>query len=109
MSLSSGSEPECDDVPEVSDFLDFFSDSDADSVRSELSLSELFDLLDLLEFLESGFDFSDVESFFEGGLTDFELDVGLLFGELSLLGESRLSVGDSDDSILVVDDGGLSF
>ncbi len=47
LSLSSGSESYCDDVPEVSDFLDFFSDSDADSVRSGLSFSELFLLLDL--------------------------------------------------------------
>jgi len=107
LSLSSGSESDFDDVPEVSDFLDFFSDSD--SVTSELSLSELFDLFDLLVLLESDFDFSTVESFFDVGLTDFELEVELEFGELSLFGESRLSIGDSDDSVLVVDDGGLSF
>ncbi len=97
----------CEDVPEVSDFLDFLSDSD--SVRSELSLSELFDLFDLLDFLESDFDFSIDESFFDEGLTGFELGVELLFGELSLFGESGLSVGESEDSVLVVDDDGLSF
>ncbi len=60
--FSLDSESECELVPEVSDFLTFFSESDADSVRSELSLSELFSLSDLSGDFAPGFGFSGVEA-----------------------------------------------
>ena len=60
--FSFDSESDFELVSEVPDFFTFFSDSEADSVMSELSLSELLSSSDLSDDLDPGLGFSGAEA-----------------------------------------------